>query len=362
MSSVPAPVRWLWGQLNRQETTWMAGGAVRDRLLGQRPQDYDLATRLHPELVQRWARWHGLAVVASGAPFGRLGIVVNDYWVDVTTFRREAAYPDARHPEGVQWTRHGVEDLRRRDFTVNAMALTWEGRLVDPWGGREDAARTRLRTVGPPAVRLQEDLLRIWRACRFLAYEPGTWAWDDDLQAALVKVATDAHQLPRDRIAREIEAAWRRPYLTRFLAAAGRLGLLPPWPPGIPDLGGLAPEERLAVVEQVWQAPGWGRRWGLSRRWVSMADVLTRRLETGIATRDPWASAVARVAAALKRPLAVLPWTPGELAAMVGLPPGPAVRALWAAVAGFQSRQHGVATDDLLAFAQQWMEAGNREE
>lgn len=141
------------------------GGAVRDALLGHEPGDWDVTTNALPETVMALfapdalptGLQHGTVTVGGGRG------------VEVTTYRRDGEYLDSRHPEHVEFTGSLVEDLARRDFTVNAMAMGLDGALVDPFGGQADLAAGVLRAVGEAEKRFQEDALRIMRGLRFAA-------------------------------------------------------------------------------------------------------------------------------------------------------------------------------------------------
>lgn len=156
---------------------WCVGGAVRDTLLGQEPGDWDVTSGAEPEAVLSLFAPHALPTglkhgTVTVAPGGGQG-------VEVTTFRRDGDYLDHRHPERVAFTRSLAEDLARRDFTVNAIAVNLRGELSDPFGGRADLASHVLRAVGDPEKRFQEDALRILRGLRFasrlgFSIEPGT--------------------------------------------------------------------------------------------------------------------------------------------------------------------------------------------
>lgn len=144
---------------------YVVGGSLRDLLLGRPPADWDVATDALPAQVM--ARFPGSREVA------RYGTVLvpgatDRHVVEVTTFRRDHRYGDHRRPDTVTFTASLDEDLARRDFTINAMALGPEG-LVDPHGGRTDLARRLIRAVGDPAVRFDEDALRLLRAVRLAA-------------------------------------------------------------------------------------------------------------------------------------------------------------------------------------------------
>lgn len=147
---------------------YIVGGALRDILTGQTPKDFDLATDARPEEIEAWFE----KTVNVGRAFGTCVVVLGDENFEITTFRKESGYADGRHPEDVDYTDDLCEDMRRRDFTINAMYLDQNGVLFDGVGGREDLAAGRIRTVGEPKQRLAEDRLRLWRAIR-LAAEKG---------------------------------------------------------------------------------------------------------------------------------------------------------------------------------------------
>ena len=139
---------------------WCVGGAVRDALLGRTPGDWDVATSAAPETVLALFAPHGL-------PTGLKHGTVTVEGTEVTTFRRDGSYGDNRRPDYVEFTRSLEEDLSRRDFTVNAIAVNLHGETADPFGGREDLSRGLLRAVGAPEKRFGEDALRILRGLRF---------------------------------------------------------------------------------------------------------------------------------------------------------------------------------------------------
>jgi tRNA nucleotidyltransferase (CCA-adding enzyme) len=141
------------------------GGCVRDHLMGRTPSDYDVATNATPaEVVRVFA---GERVVPTGLPHGTVTLVTGGMAVEITTYRVDGAYLDHRRPEGVRFTRNLEEDLKRRDFTVNAMAYSPSLGLIDPMGGRRDIEDKVIRAVGNPVSRFTEDALRILRALRF---------------------------------------------------------------------------------------------------------------------------------------------------------------------------------------------------
>ncbi len=142
------------------------GGCVRDAMLGLTPDDWDLTSDAPPE---RTLALFGDAAHPTGLRHGTVTVVSEGRAVEVTTMRRDGAYRDNRHPESVTFTDRIEEDLARRDFTVNAMALSPEGTVIDPFGGRDDLEAGVLRCVGDARRRFDEDALRILRLLRFAA-------------------------------------------------------------------------------------------------------------------------------------------------------------------------------------------------
>ncbi len=145
---------------------WCVGGCVRDALLGRMPEDWDVATSALPE--ETMAVFGPLAE-PTGLKHGTVTVRTEGGPVEVTTFRVDGDYHDHRRPDLVAFTASLEEDLARRDFTVNAMALDLRGELRDPFGGRADLERRILRCVGDPSARFREDALRILRGLRFAA-------------------------------------------------------------------------------------------------------------------------------------------------------------------------------------------------
>lgn len=148
---------------------FIVGGAVRDRVLGVEPKDIDLATPLTPDDVMSVASAAGIKVFPKGLSFGVVSLLIDGREYEVASFRTEWYGEDAHRPEGVRIGTSLEEDLSRRDFTINAMAMSADGKIIDPFGGQGDLAHGIIRAVGDPAERLREDALRGFRACRFAA-------------------------------------------------------------------------------------------------------------------------------------------------------------------------------------------------
>lgn len=175
------------------------GGGVRDLLLGRQPLDWDVATSARPEQVAALFP----RSIPTGLRHGTLTLPTADGPIEVTAFRTESAYSDGRHPDAVTFGATLEQDLARRDFTVNAMALDKDGSVIDLFGGQEDLAAGIIRCVGDPDRRFSEDALRMFRAVRFAAQ------LDFDLKgettAAIRRCAALAHRLAPERILHEME-------------------------------------------------------------------------------------------------------------------------------------------------------------
>ena len=181
-------------------SAYAVGGCVRDALLGIEPHDYDLCTSASPEQLQQVFSDHKL--VLAGTKHGTVGVITNGGVVEITTYRTEGSYSDARHPDWVAFVDKIEPDLARRDFTVNAMAYSPTRGFADPFGGREDLKNGILRCVGEPTARFREDALRILRGVRFAA------RFDLDVEAhtaqAMEELADLLDELARERVFDEL--------------------------------------------------------------------------------------------------------------------------------------------------------------
>ncbi len=144
---------------------YAVGGCVRDFLLGKNPQDYDITTNAKPEETK--ACLSDLKVIETGIKFGTVTVISDGEPVEVTTYRIDGEYNDNRRPDDVKFTTSLAEDLKRRDFTINAMAFNPKVGFVDLFNGREDLNNGIIRAIGNPTERFNEDGLRIMRALRF---------------------------------------------------------------------------------------------------------------------------------------------------------------------------------------------------
>ncbi len=144
---------------------FVVGGCVRDSLLGLEPKDWDITTSAKPDQVKKVFR----RTIDTGIQHGTVTVMLAGEGYEVTTYRLDGDYEDSRHPKEVTFTTNLIEDLKRRDFTINAMAYNINGKLIDAFGGIEDIKGKVVRCVGIPEERFGEDALRILRAIRFSA-------------------------------------------------------------------------------------------------------------------------------------------------------------------------------------------------
>jgi poly(A) polymerase len=186
-------------------TALMAGGCVRDMLLGRAAKDYDVATNAHPEEVSK--RFH--RTIKVGAKFGVVIVLIKNVQVEVATFRTESGYLDGRHPSHVAFA-DAKEDASRRDFTINGMFYDpIEEKVIDYVGGQKDLQRQIIRTIGDANTRFGEDYLRMLRAIRFstqLGFEIEQATWQ-----AICKTAPNIRRISGERIAMELETLLTHP-------------------------------------------------------------------------------------------------------------------------------------------------------
>jgi poly(A) polymerase/tRNA nucleotidyltransferase (CCA-adding enzyme) len=339
------------------------GGCVRDALAGRAVHDIDIAAPFPPEAIAERLRAAGLAVHETGLKHGTVTAVLAGLAVEVTALRRDVL-TDGRHAE-VAWTTDWAEDAARRDFTINAMSLDAAGHLFDYFGGRADLAAGRVRFVGDPAMRLAEDYLRALRFFRFWARygrgEPDAAALAAIAAAVPGLVARIAPERIWMELKRLLEAPDPAPALA-LMREAGLLGAVLPeagsldplarlvaigapsdpllrlaslLPPGaVPALATrlrLSGEERVRLGAMIGDAPPVSDKPALLRGWLAglgagraMEALWLAEARDGVG-RDGLRATVAAM------PAPVFPLLGRDLLGL-GLPPGPAVGALLAAV------------------------------
>lgn len=183
--------------------TYVVGGAVRDLLMGRTPHDYDFATSALPEEIKKTFP----RTVDTGIKHGTVTVMDNKASYEVTTFRADGEYADARHPEGVEFISDVKSDILRRDFTINALAYNDQKGVIDCVGGMADIEKKIIRCVGEPERRFKEDALRMLRAVRFavvLGFEI-----EENTAAAIKKYAILIKKVSAERVREEIEKILR---------------------------------------------------------------------------------------------------------------------------------------------------------
>lgn len=231
---------------------YLVGGCVRDILLGREPADYDVATDATPDRVQQIFP-HSLAV---GAQFGVI-IVTEDVraadspQVEVATFRSDVGYSDGRHPDRVVYATSAAEDVKRRDFTINALLLNPETKeVLDYVGGREDLRAGIIRAIGRPDERFREDKLRMARAVRFAArfgygIEAATFA-------AIAKLAPEIRQVSAERLRDELTKLLTEGAARRGFELLDETRLLPELLPEVARMKGVDQPPQFHPEGDVW--------------------------------------------------------------------------------------------------------------
>ncbi|MCC8141477.1 MAG: HD domain-containing protein [Lachnospiraceae bacterium] len=200
---LPDKVSYLISELNKAGfDAYAVGGCVRDAILGRTPEDWDVTTPATPKQVKNVFRGPGIFTVDTGIEHGTVTVMMDGEGFEVTTYRLDGHYDDARHPSEVTYTDVLTEDLKRRDFTINAMAYNEDAGLVDAFDGLDDLNRGVIRCVGNPEERFGEDALRMMRAVRFAA-QLG-FAIDADTRAAIPKLADNLSLISAERIRTEL--------------------------------------------------------------------------------------------------------------------------------------------------------------
>ena len=177
---------------------YAVGGCVRDSLLGRTPNDWDITTLATPMQVKKLFP----RTVDTGIQHGTVTVLLEKEGFEVTTYRIDGDYEDGRHPKEVSFTANLTEDLKRRDFTINAMAYNETSGLVDVFDGVKDLEKGIIRCVGNPKERFTEDALRMLRAIRFsaqLGYEI-----EENTKAAIKELAPTLHRISAERIQAEM--------------------------------------------------------------------------------------------------------------------------------------------------------------
>lgn len=175
------------------------GGCVRDAILGRIPNDWDITTSAMPEDVKRIFN----KTIDTGIAHGTVTVMMEKVGYEVTTYRIDGEYEDGRHPKQVEFTSNLVEDLKRRDFTINAMAYNDRCGVVDEFDGIGDLERRVIKCVGNPVDRFNEDALRILRAVRFAAVLD--YDVEEETRKAIEQLAVNLNKISKERIQVELD-------------------------------------------------------------------------------------------------------------------------------------------------------------
>lgn len=196
---IPEAVSFILSQLNKHGyEAFAVGGCVRDTILGRVPGDWDITTSAKPLEVKEIFRH----TVDTGLQHGTVTVLIDHEGYEVTTYRVDGEYADGRHPKQVSFTADLKEDLKRRDFTINAMAYHPDLGIVDEFTGIEDLEQKIIRCVGNPMERFTEDALRILRAVRFSAQLD--FEIEEGTRRALAEIAPNLKNVSCERIAVEL--------------------------------------------------------------------------------------------------------------------------------------------------------------
>ena len=197
--ALPEKVKYIIGTMAEAGyEAYAVGGCVRDCILGRTPDDWDITTSASPYQVKALFPH----TIDTGIRHGTVTVMVGREGFEVTTYRIDGVYEDGRHPRGGAFTASLGEDLKRRDFTINAMAYNGQAGLVDLFGGMEDMERKVIRCVGNPAERFGEDALRMMRAVRFSA-QLG-YRIEEETAAAIKKLSPNLVLVSAERIQAEL--------------------------------------------------------------------------------------------------------------------------------------------------------------
>lgn len=212
--TLPSSVLRAITDLNRAGfEAYVVGGCVRDTLMGKSPYDWDITTSALPD--ETLAVFSAYRTIHTGLQHGTVTVVIDELPLEITTYRIDGTYSDGRHPDSVAFTPSLTEDLRRRDFTINAMAYHPDLGLVDPFGGRKDLEHSVIRCVGDPMQRFTEDALRILRGLRF-ASALG-FAIENATADAIHRLAPTLHAVSVERITSECKRLLCGNYATEIL-------------------------------------------------------------------------------------------------------------------------------------------------
>ena len=233
---------------------YIVGGCVRDLLLGKTPNDWDVTTSAEPEEITRlfpesfYENKFLTVTVKTGSEDEALKEI------EVTTYRAEGKYTDKRHPDEVRFAKTLEEDLSRRDFTVNAMAMDLAGEVVDPYEGQKDLKEKTIRAVGEPQKRFEEDALRMMRAVRLMVQlsaqgEPASgWGIEPETKEAMQELSGTIQFIAKERVRDELNKIFETPRAREGIEFLHELGLLKHILPEVEEGVGVENRPRIFTV------------------------------------------------------------------------------------------------------------------
>ena len=274
---IPQGAAWVLEQLrDAGYEAYVVGGCVRDSLLHRMPDDWDITTSAKPEDTKRIFR----RTVDTGIQHGTVTVMVDRTGYEVTTYRIDGEYADGRHPEHVTFTASLLEDLKRRDFTINAMAYSPAEGLVDEFDGIGDINRRVIRAVGDPVQRFTEDALRMMRAIRFSAQLD--YRIDEDTREGIRLLAPNLQKVSAERIRVELEKLLLSEH-PEELKEAYELGLLRQFLPELSECmecGQNNPHHCLSVGDHILRAVKAARRDKVLRLALLLHDIAKPQVKT----------------------------------------------------------------------------------
>ena len=264
----------------------IVGGAVRDILSNKTPKDIDLCTDATPEEQIAIYQANSYRYIETGLQHGTVTVVIDKEPYEITSLRTESNH-DGRHAT-VAYTRDWNEDLSRRDLTVNAMALTFDGELLDPFGGEKDLKSRTVKFVGDPTARITEDYLRILRFFRFHG-RIGNNSYDPTVEAAIKQTASGLSKLSGERIWMEMSKILVGPNAANEIKEMYKLGVAQVI--GLPDSGNKSFNISLAktpitimayIVDDVATAQAISSKWKMSSQEFKLFHWLVANKQTNL--------------------------------------------------------------------------------
>ncbi len=215
-------VEFILDILNKNGEGYIVGGSVRDILLGVQPKDYDFTTNIAYSTLKELFKDYNPKEI--GKHFGILMIKINGVHYEIAKFRKDIGILNGRYPESIKFVNEIAEDLKRRDFTINAMAYSRKNGLIDLYNGSTDIANKLIRFVGDPGLRIKEDALRILRAVRFVSVLG--FDLEKETKKAIFKSRMQLKKISKERIKEEFSKILLSDYVDKGLFLMKELGIL----------------------------------------------------------------------------------------------------------------------------------------